>query len=368
MQKNFSSPNVYEAHEANIKNPSIARMNSSILLIYTGGTIGMMEDLATGSLMPFDFKHLQDYVPELTRFKCNIESVSFDEPIDSSDVDIATWQQIARMVEVNYEHYDGFVVLHGTDTMAYSASALSFMLRHLAKPVIFTGSQLPIGKLRTDGKENLITAIEIASARKNNEPVVQEVAIYFESQLYRGNRTHKYNTENFDAFQSANFPSLADAGVHIFYRLDLLLRPNGQFAVQLNMDNNVAVLKIFPAINTAILEGILNIKNLRGLILETFGAGNFPQRPELHAMLQQAIAKGVVIVNVSQCNKGFVEQGRYETSHALQKMGVIGGFDMTTEAALTKLMFLLGHHTDNEWVKQQMMTSMCGELTSYSSL
>jgi L-asparaginase len=343
-------------------------MNSKLLLLYTGGTIGMMEDSASGSLIPFDFEHLQDYVPELKRFNCHIDVVSFDDPIDSSDVDIATWQKIAGIVELNYEHYDGFVVLHGTDTMAYTASALSFMLQNLSKPVIFTGSQLPIGRLRTDGKENIITAIEIALARKNNEHVVQEVAIYFESQLYRGNRTHKYNTENFDAFQSANYPSLADAGVHIIYRHDLLLRPQGAFQVKTTMDTGVAIIKIFPGINASLLEGVLATKNLRGLILETFGAGNFPQRKELHDMLAEAINNGLIVLNVSQCNKGFVEQGRYETSQALQLMGVIGGFDMTIEAALTKLMYLLGQSNDTAWIKQQLVTPSCGELTSFSTL
>lgn len=341
---------------------------SKILLIYTGGTIGMMEDHQTGSLIPFDFEQLRDFVPELRRFKSQIEVVSFDEPIDSSDVSIETWQNLARIIEINYPHYDGFVILHGTDTMAYTASALSFMLQNLSKPVILTGSQLPIGRLRTDGKENLITAIEIAAARKNNEAQIQEVAIYFESQLYRGNRTHKYNTENFDAFQSANFPALADVGVHIFYRSDLLLRPSGPFTVAPQLDGRVAVVKIFPGITESVMRGILQAPDLKGIVLETFGAGNFPQKPALHAVLKEAIARGVVIVNVSQCNKGFVEQGRYETSYALQKMGVIGGADMTSEAALTKLMHVLGQGHESADIERQMMMNLRGELTAFSAL
>ncbi len=341
---------------------------SKILLIYTGGTIGMMEDHQTGSLIPFDFEQLRDFVPELRRFKSQIEVVAFDNPIDSSDVSIETWQNLARIIEINYTYYDGFVILHGTDTMAYTASALSFMLQNLSKPVILTGSQLPIGRLRTDGKENLITAIEIAAARKNNEAQIQEVAIYFESQLYRGNRTHKYNTENFDAFQSANFPALADVGVHIFYRSDLLLRAEGEFSIAPQLDGRVAVVKIFPGITESVLRGTLNAHDLKGIVLETFGAGNFPQKPALHEALRDAIARGIVIVNVSQCNKGFVEQGRYETSYALQKMGVIGGADMTSEAALTKLMHLLGQGHNPAETERLMMTSLRGELTAFSAL
>jgi L-asparaginase len=343
-------------------------MTSSILLIYTGGTIGMMEDLQSGALVPFDFNHLQDQMPELKRFKFHIDVVSFEQPIDSSNVSIETWQHIAGIVQSQYHAYDGFVVLHGTDTMAYSASALSFMLENLRKPVVFTGSQLPIGKLRTDGKENLITAIEIAAAKRDGEPVVQEVAIYFESRLFRGNRTHKYNTENFDAFESANFPALAEVGIHIFFNHELLFRSQGSHSlmVRTNWCDRVGVLKLFPGIHPSMVEGLLSADGLKGMVIETFGSGNAPRYPWFVDMLQKAVDKGIVLVNVSQCNKGFVEQGRYETSSDLAKVGVIGGADLTTEAALTKLMYLLGQDLERRDVERYMMASLRGELTSFS--
>lgn len=342
---------------------------SSILLIYTGGTIGMMEDATTGALVPFDFTHLQDQMPELRRFNFHIDVVSFEVPIDSSEVSIATWQRIAHLIEVNYTHYDGFVVLHGTDTMAYSASALSFMLEHLRKPVIFTGSQLPIGKLRTDGKENLISAIEIAAARKDGVPVLQEVAVYFESRLFRGNRTHKYNTENFDAFESANCAPLAEAGIHIFYNHQVLFRDPSTEALTVRTAwcDRVGVLKIFPGMHPSLVAGVLKADGLKGLVIETFGSGNAPRQPWFLNLLKEAIDAGVVMVNVSQCNKGFVEQGRYETSSALQRIGVIGGADMTTEAAVTKLMYLLGQDLPRTEVERYMMASLRGELTSFSA-
>lgn len=343
-------------------------MTSSLLLIYTGGTIGMMEDPRTGSLMPLDFHQIRQHVPELSRFDLTLDVASFDEPIDSSDVNITTWQMIAEMIERNYEKYDGFVVLHGTDTMAYSASALSFMLENTAKPVIFTGSQLPIGKLRTDGKENLITAIEIASAKRDNAPVVQEVAVYFESSLFRGNRTHKYNTEEFDAFESANLPALAQIGIHIFYNHALLLRPSGLFRVHRNLNPNIGVLKLFPGMNAGFVRGVLSSPGLKGLILETFGSGNAPRDAWFVDALDEAIKAGLCIVNVTQCNEGFVEQGRYKTSSALQRIGVIPGADMTTEAALTKLMFLIGQGYNGDALSRAIMAPLRGELTSSSIL
>jgi len=342
--------------------------NSAILLIYTGGTIGMMEDAASGTLMPFDFSHLMDYLPELKRFNFAIDVVSFDDPIDSSDVDVVTWQKIAQIIEVNYDHFDGFVVLHGTDTMAFSASALSFMLEGLTKPVIFTGAQLPIGKLRTDGKENLITAIELAAAKRNGESIIQEVAIYFESRLYRGNRTHKYNTENFDAFESANFPALAEAGIHLSYSHENLYRSEVKtLAVKRDFDSRVAILKIFPGMREEMIAPFFNNSELKGLIIETFGSGNVPTLPWLVSLLKSAVNRGLVILNISQCNKGFVEQGRYETSMSLREAGVIGGADMTIESAIIKMMFLLGQSNQPEVVRERLMIPLRGELTSFSS-
>lgn len=341
---------------------------SKTLLIYTGGTIGMMEDPATGSLMPLNFRDLVNYIPELRRFSSSLEVVAFEDPIDSSDVSIQSWVKIAETIEENYEDYSGFVVLHGTDTMAYSASALSFMLENLAKPVIFTGSQLPIGKLRTDGKENLITAIEIAGTRRNGEPVIQEVAILFDSKLMRGNRTHKFSTENFDAFSSPNFDELAEIGIHILYNYPILLRPQGTLKVHKKFDAGVGVLKIFPGMSRDFVKAVLNTPNIQSIILETYGSGNAPKEPSFIALLEDAIARGITILNVTQCSKGFVEQGLYATSAALQKIGVIGGADMTTEAALTKLMFLMGMGFHGDALKLNLTTPLRGELTSYVSL
>lgn len=328
----------------------------------------MMEDPTTGSLVPFDFEHLQDNVPELRRFNFQIDSVSFDEPIDSSDITIASWQRIAQIIEVNYEHYEGFVILHGTDTMAYSSSALSFMLENLGKPVIFTGSQLPIGRLRTDGKENLITAVEIASAKQNDVSIIQEVCIYFQSQLFRGNRTHKYSTENFDAFECANMDALAEVGIHIEYKPEILFRSSGKFRVKSEMDNNVAVLKIYPGMSQQVVSGILGVKGLRAVVLETYGSGNAFTNSWFLAMLENAIKNDLLVLNITQCDKGFVDQGLYETSTSLQKIGVIGGADMTSEAAITKLMFLLGQPLATSEVKQMLHQSLRGELTSYPTL
>jgi L-asparaginase len=329
----------------------------------------MMEDPSTGSLIPLNFRELVNYIPELRRFSSSLEVVAFDNPIDSSDVNISTWLKIAQTIEDNYDAYSGFVVLHGTDTMAYSASALSFMLENLSKPVIFTGSQLPIGKLRTDGKENLITAIEIASTRRKGEPVLQEVAILFDSKLMRGNRSHKYSTENFDAFSSPNYDELAEIGIHIIYNYKSLLRPKeGGLKIHKKFDDSVGILKIFPGMSTKFAHAVLNAPGLKAIILETYGSGNAPKDPALIEQLSEAISRDLVILNVTQCSKGFVEQGLYETSAALQKLGVIGGADMTTEAALTKLMFLLGQGYNGNELRKELSNSLRGELTSYLAL
>lgn len=339
-------------------------MKSKVLLIYTGGTIGMMQDAKTGQLKPFDFKHLTEQIPELKKFDVELSAVSFDKPIDSSDMHPEIWIGIAEIIKKNYSKHDGFVILHGSDTMSFTASALSFMLENLSKPVILTGSQLPIGTIRTDGKENLITAIEIAAAKEKGRSIVTEVCIYFEYQLYRGNRTHKYNAEHFQAFQSPNYPILAEAGVHLKYNHTALKKAGTKkLNVQMKLDPNITILKMFPGITQNTVEAILNIKNLKAVILETFGAGNATTQPWFIDALKKAISKGIVILNVTQCNAGKVEQGKYATSAALKKMGVIGGSDITTEAAVAKLMYVLGRSSDQKQIEKLVCTDLRGEMT-----
>ena len=337
----------------------------NILIIYTGGTIGMVEDPSTGTLKPFDFKYLSEQIPEIKRFEINLESVSFEKPIDSSDMNPAIWVKMANMIKDNYNHFDGFVILHGSDTMAYSASALSFMLENLAKPVIFTGSQLPIGMIRTDGKENIITAIEIAAASQNGKPIVPEVAVYFEFKLYRGNRTHKFNAEHFQAFQSPNYPILAEAGVTIKYNYNAIMQPEaGQYLkVHTNLNNDIAIIKLFPGISNKVIQAVLQIENLRAVIFETYGSGNASVNDEFYHLLEKAINNGLIVLNITQCKSGKVEQGKYETSSAFNKLGVISGADLTAEAAVAKLMYLLGSDFDFNKVKKQLKIALRGELT-----
>ena len=337
----------------------------SILLIYTGGTIGMINDPETGALRAFDFEHISAQVPALKRFGYKLNSISFEKPIDSSDISPKVWIKLAEIIQKNHEKYDGFVILHGTDTMSYSASALSFMLENLHKPVIFTGSQLPIETIRTDGKENIITSIEIAAAKKNGKPLVPEVCIYFENHLYRGNRTRKYNAEYFDAFESPNYPPLATVGIHIKYNYEAIHYPKQDKLIKINkkLDTNIGILKIFPGITEEFVKTVLNVKGLKAIVLETFGSGNAPTQKWFISALEEALKKGLIILNVTQCNAGSVELGRYETSAQLSKIGVVGGGDMTTEAAITKLMFLLGQDLSTDEVKSYLQRSIAGEIT-----
>jgi L-asparaginase len=338
---------------------------TSILIIYTGGTIGMVNDPETGTLSPFNFEQIEQIVPSLKRFGFNLVTISFEKPIDSSDINPEIWIKLAEIIKENQNKFHGFVILHGTDTMSYSASALSFMLENLNKPVIFTGSQLPIGTLRTDGKENLISSIEIAAAYKNDKPLVPEVCIYFENKLYRGNRTRKYNADHFAAFESPNYPALADAGIHIVYHHEAIHYPtqNKLINIHTKLDTNIAILKIFPGISETVVSAILNAKNLKAVVLETYGSGNAPSADWFIHQIEKAINKGILVLNITQCNAGKVEMGLYETSTRLAKIGVVNGFDMTTEAAVTKLMFLLGQELKSDDMKQYLQTSIAGEMT-----
>ena len=336
-----------------------------ILLIYTGGTIGMVKDFDTNTLRAFNFDNLLIRIPEIRQLDCDISTYSFEEPIDSSNMNPKYWLQIAEIIEENYETIDGFVVLHGSDTMSYTASALSFMLENLSKPVVFTGSQLPIGDLRTDAKENLITAIQVASLQENGEAQIKEVCLYFEYKLYRANRTSKINAEHFEAFASLNYPELAVSGVHLKIFASNLLEndSSGTFFVSKDMSSELAVLKLYPGISEAVVKTVLNTPNIKGVILETYGAGNAPTLKWFVDLLEAALIKGIHIVNVTQCSGGSVIMGHYETSVHLQKIGLISGGDITFEAAITKMMYLLPRKLSREEFKIKFETSIKGELT-----
>lgn len=338
-----------------------------ILIIYTGGTIGMIEDTATGKLMPFDFDHLIDNVPKIKMLDYEIDHVQFSHPIDSSNMDPERWAQLATIISSNYAAYDGFVVLHGTDTMAYTASALSFMLDNLDKPVIITGSQLPIGEVRTDGEENLITALQIAAARRPDADasMVTEVAILFENYLWRGNRATKMSADNFNAFRSPNYPRLAHIGLGIDFNREALWRTPARRPLNTRtvMDTNVAVVTIFPGMTAQNLRHQLGVPGLKGVVLRTYGAGNAPTAPWFVDTVSEAVERGVVIVNVTQCVNGGVYDARYDAGLPLRQIGVIPGCDITVEAALTKMMFLFGLGISRNEVIYYMQHALCGETT-----
>ncbi len=335
------------------------------LIIYTGGTIGMVQNPKTGVLTPFDLHLIMDAMPELKKIGFEIDSIAFENPIDSSNMDPDSWVKMASCIEDNYHAYDGFVILHGSDTMAYTSSALSFMLENLGKPVILTGSQLPIGEIRTDARENLITALEIAMAYDGDYPIVPEVCIYFDYYLMRGNRARKINSDKFDAFGSPNFPFLAEAGIDIKYNRSVILtQPQDDLSVHKKMTGGIAVLKLFPGITKAYIDALCNCNGIKAVVLEAYGSGNAPSFDWFIDSIAAISAKGIPIIDITQCNAGTVNLGKYQTSSALVSMGVIGGGNMTFEACVTKIMFLLGQGLAAKDFSDRMQQSICGEISN----
>lgn len=340
---------------------------TKVLLIYTGGTIGMVENPATKELEVYDFDYIEQHVPEIKELDFGIDTIAFDPPRDSSDMGEELWVQIAEVILQHYDEYDGFVVLHGTDTMAYTASGLSFIFENLTKPILLTGSQVPIGKLRTDGRENLLTALELAACKeKDDRPCVHEVCVLFNNQLIRGNRCTKSSSDQFYAFESPNYPTLASVGIEIdFHKQNMLPYPAPDLTLETHtkLDHNILVMRLFPGLRVEVLKSCFSAPGLRGIVLETFGSGNAPTNEQFLELIQWAVDQGIVIVNVTQCLRGKVQMSRYETGRTLLRAGVISGYDMTVEAAVAKLMYLLGHFDDPEEVKKWMGTNLRGELT-----
>jgi L-asparaginase len=336
----------------------------NILIIYTGGTIGMVQDHSTGELKPINFNQIRDEVPEISKFNYNLDVVSFHPVLDSSDMQPSHWVKMVELIKKNYDSYNGFVILHGSDTLAYTASALSFMLENLAKPVVITGSQLPVGEVRTDAKENLITAIEIAATQINGKPAVPEVCVYFDYMLFRGNRVTKMNSSKFEAFQSVNFPPLAEAGVHLKFNTHLISKHNGKkLKVHTQLNTDIGLIRIFPGMSAGWFKNQIRSKGIKAVIIETFGSGNAPSANWFVDELEKAIKSGLIVINITQCPGGTVEQGRYATSSKLAKLGIVGGADLTSEAAITKLMFLMGQKLKPLAIKKLMAQSLRGELT-----
>ncbi len=347
----------------NIRTSAKVDPKDSVLIIYTGGTFGMAYD-KDGSLAPFNFGRVIEMIPELKSLELRLTVISFPEAKDSANIQHEDWDNIAYIIYENYYQYDGFVILHGTDTMSYTASALSFMLKNLNKPVILTGAQIPIGYIRSDARENLLTALEIATAKQNGHPIVNEVCIYFNLLLLRGNRSSKIRSSNFAAFETPNYPVLAESGINIEYNRNYMAshEPDKSIRISRGFNENVIILKVFPSINAGVVRSILRTRGLQGVVLETFGSGNTMNYPWFLKEIEKALQKDIIIFNVSQCAGGEVLQGRYETSKRLKQMGVLGGGDITTEAAITKLMFLLGTEKTKTSVRKKLVKPLNGEM------